>query len=93
MSGLRTIFAFIVVIIIVLLGIFYNDIRGYEKIERVNEWVLYYCEDCDEHESTYDGYILINGFAELPFDEAIEDDFFEDDIEQDIIQLIEEYEQ
>ena len=89
MSGIRTVVALIIVVLIVLVGIFYNDIRGYEKIERVNEWVLYYCVDCDEDENLYDGYILLNGFAELTVNEAIETEYFEDDIEQEIIALIE----
>ena len=89
MSGFRIVLALIIVVLIVLVGIFYNDIRGYEKIERVNEWVLYYCVDCDEDENLYDGYILLNGFAELTVNEAIETEYFEDDIEQEIIALIE----
>lgn len=92
MSGFRTIVALIIVIIIVLVGVFYNDIRGYEKIERINEWVLYYCEDCNLEETEYDGYILINGFAEMSVDEAIETEYFNNDIESQIILLIEEYE-
>lgn len=92
MSGLRTVVALIIVVIIVLVGIFYNDIRGYEKIERVNEWVLYYCEDCDGSETEYDGYILINGFTEMSVDEAIETGFFSNEIEEEIIVLIGEFE-
>lgn len=89
MSVLRTSVALIIVVIIVLIGLFYNDLRGYEKIQRINEWVLFYCEDCDQEETMYDGYILINGFAELSVDEAIESSYFENDIEQEIIDLIE----
>ena len=89
MNSLRTVLAFIIVVAIILLGIFYNDIKGYEKIERINEWVLYYCEKCDQSESEYDGYILVNGFAELPFDEALETEYFSDEIEQEIISIIE----
>ena len=79
----------VIVIVIVLLGVFYNDIRGYEKIDRVNEWVLYYCEDCDQGETVYDGYLLLNGFSELSVDEAIEISYFTEDIELEIIALIE----
>jgi len=92
MSGFRTVIALIIVVIIVLVGVFYNDIRGYDKIERINEWVLYYCEDCDLEETEYDGYILINGFAEMSVDEALEIEYFNNDLEQEIILLIEEYE-
>ena len=92
MSGFRTVVALVIVVAIIILGIFYNDIRGYEKIERINEWVLYYCEKCDQSESDYDGYILINGFAELPFDEALETEYFDDEIEQEIISIIESWE-
>lgn len=89
MSGFRLAIALVIVIVIVLLGIFYYDLKGYEKVERINEWVLYYCEECDEDKTQYDGYILINGFEELSFDEALENDYFTEEIDQEIMSLIE----
>ncbi|MBN2604640.1 MAG: hypothetical protein JXR62_02305 [Bacilli bacterium] len=41
MGNLRVIATLIVVTIIALLSIFQMQIRGYEKIARLNEWVLY----------------------------------------------------
>lgn len=89
MSGIRTVFALAVVIMIVLLGVFYNDLRGYQKVERINQWVLYYCEECDQDESIYDGYVLLNGFTEMTVEDAIDSDYFDQETEQEIIDLIE----
>lgn len=42
MGNLRIAATFIIVLIIALLSIFQMQLRGYEKIERLNQWVLYY---------------------------------------------------
>ena len=42
MGNLRIVVTFLIVLIIALLSVFQMQLRGYEKIERLNQWVLYY---------------------------------------------------
>lgn len=48
MKGLRIGVTFIIVLTIFLLSVFQMQLRGYEKIGRVEEWTIYYegNEDC-----------------------------------------------
>ncbi len=78
----------IIAVSIALFALFYTDIKGYEKIERVNEWVLYYCDSCGDEKDLYKGYILMNGFQEITFNEAIERSFFNQEVEDEIIDII-----
>jgi len=47
MKGLRVGVTFVIVLTIFLLSMFQMQLRGYEKIGRVEEWTVYY-EDKDE---------------------------------------------
>jgi hypothetical protein len=85
MNGLRAGVTLILVGVFVLVGLFYNELRGYDEVARINEWVLYYCSDCREDDgSMYDGFILLNGFTEMTVEEAFETNFFDEDIEEKI---------
>ena len=50
MGNLRVIATLLIVTLIALLSVFQMQIRGYEKIERLNEWVLYVkpLDQCDD---------------------------------------------
>jgi len=47
MNMLRLIITLVVIIIICLLSFFQMELRGYEKIARLNEWTLYIKEEDD----------------------------------------------
>ena len=89
MNKIRVIFTFIIVLAISILAIFQMDIRGFEKVERINEWVLYYGEDLEvDDELLYPHYIVKSGFEEMSLDDAIEDDLFDAEELEYIMDLI-----
>lgn len=91
MNKLRAITTLILVAAIAIIAIFQNNIRGYEEIERINEWVLYYNTN-EEIDDTldYPHYIVKSGFMEKSLDEAIEEDLFNTEELDRILELIAE---
>ena len=93
MKGLRLGVTFIFVLVIFLLGVFQMQLRGYEKIGRIEEWTVYYNEDhCDEDvvlvynnsEGSYEfdcvnseTYIVKRGFEEYSLLEALNSEYIE----------------
>jgi hypothetical protein len=79
MSNLRALATFLVLIIVVLLAVFQMRLRGYEKVERINEYVLYKDIDYDcklVHGDAYDldcaeMYIVKSGFYEVTIEDAL----------------------
>ncbi len=87
----RIIFVFIVSIIsLTLIYTSFNQ-KGYEKVGRVNEYVLYYDESFDSEEEL-DKYILKEGFYEIRLGEAIENEELTEEYIENIFELIEEFE-
>ena len=88
MSNIRAGITFVIVLLIVLLSVFQMQLRGYEKVGRINEWILYYKnETCataeeeiyqDESYTYYlgcissDQYLVKSGFQEVLLKEALE---------------------
>lgn len=89
MSWLRAGVTFVIVLLIVLLSAFQMQLRGYDKIGRINEYVLYYKNEAIEHVETEifrDGedtyylpsnnehlYLVKSGFQEFGLLEALDD--------------------
>ena len=68
-------------------------IRGFEEVERINAWVLYYDANGDLDENMdYPKFIVKSGFEEKTLDEAIEEGLFDQNELELIYDLIEEYE-
>jgi hypothetical protein len=89
----RIIFIFIVSIISVVLILFSLNYKGYDKVGRVNEYVVYYQEEADQDQSLYDGYILRLGFYEVAVEEAIENQEISQEYIEMLIVLINDYEE
>ena len=101
MKGLRLWIMFIIVIIIIFMSIFHMQLKGYEKIGRVEEWSIYYNEDfCDLNEELiYDdgeeeyqfecgnseAYIIKRGFEEHSLLDALNEGYIELSDIEDII--------
>lgn len=91
MSNLRAVATLILIAGIALLAIFQMQIRGYTKVARINEWVLYQDEDMEcevlEIEGYYlecgNSYIIKTGFEEKSLIDGVTDENIT------IIQLIE----
>ena len=45
MKGLRLGVTFFIVLVLFLLSVFQMQLRGYEKISRLEEWTVYYAEE------------------------------------------------
>lgn len=91
MKAIRTISISIIVVLVSLLAIFQMDIRGYDKIERINAYVLYYSETYEpEDEEDYPGFLVKSGFEEMTLDQAFEDELFTNEEVIEILELIEE---
>lgn len=75
MKTSRILFIAIVSIIAVALILFSLNNKGYEKVGRVNEYVLYYDQSIDDG-SKYGGYIIKLGFYEEPLSDALETTVF-----------------
>ena len=88
---IRVVFTLLIVSAIALVAIFQNDLKGYEKVDRINEWVLYYNDI--ENETGYKDYIVKSGFEEKRLDEAIIEGLFTETELELIDQLIEEFEE
>ena len=101
MKGLRLWIMFIIVIIIIFMSIFHMQLKGYEKIGRVEEWSIYYNEDfCieddvlvyDSTEGSYEfecvnskTYIVKSGFEEHSLLDALNEGYIELSDIEDII--------
>lgn len=55
MNGLRIGVTFVIVLVLFLLSVFQMQLRGYEKIGRVEEWTIYYEteDDCFTEEEIF----------------------------------------
>lgn len=91
MNTVRVVFTLVIVVAICVLAFFQMNLKGYEKVERINEWVLYYDtnEEVDE-DLDYPRYIVKSGFEEKSLDEAIDDGLFDESELELILELIEE---
>lgn len=78
MNAVKIVSTFLLVLGIVIVAIFQMRIRGYEEVERINAWVLYYDAEIDnnEEELLYPHYIVKSGFEEKSLDDAIEEGLF-----------------
>ena len=87
----RIIFIAIVAIISIALIFFTMNLKGYQKIGRVNEYVLYYDETLVS-DIEYSGYILKQGFYEVTLIEALEKDELSIEYQRIIFDMILEWE-
>ena len=87
----RIIFIAIVAIISIALIFFTMNLKGYQKIGRVNEFVLYYDETLVS-DIEYSGYILKQGFYEVTLIEALEKDELSIEYQRIIFDMILEWE-
>ena len=101
MNGLRLVVTFIIVMVIFLLGVFQMQLRGYEKIGRIEGWNIYYNEDhCEEDvvlvynnsEGSYEfecvnseTYIVKRGFEEYSLFDALSSEYIEISDLEDLI--------
>lgn len=86
MSNLRAAATFLVLLTVIVLAIFQMQLRGYEKIARLNQFVLYEtdvetCIDVTvviESEETIirceNAYVVTSGFQEYTILDALEED-------------------
>jgi len=89
MNKLRVGATFILIVMVVIIAMFQMDIRGYEEVERINEWVLYYSVETNSDDMlNYDNYIVKSGFSEKSLVDAIEEGLFNDDELDEIENLI-----
>ena len=101
MSGVRTVATLILVLTIALLSVFQMQIRGFDKVERINEWVLYYHEAEELSFSSnytvvvYSNYVLVQGFEEKILSEVYlnEYDLLTEDEWQDVQELVDTWEE
>lgn len=96
MSTLRAVATFVVLLGILTLAIFQMQIRGYERVARLNQYVLYEtepetCEDVTVTVESEDliitcenAYLVTSGFSEYRLEEALSEGII-------TIQDIEEY--
>lgn len=102
MNLVRAFVTFLIVLMVVLLAIFQMRIRGYEEVDRLNEYVLYYNEEQICQDALYSSgdieyriecesqYIVKSGFAEYTVVEALQEEMIQlDDIEPYIRYTIE----
>jgi poly-beta-hydroxyalkanoate depolymerase len=67
------------------------DIRGYDKVERINAYVLYYNDSyVNEDEEVYPGFLVKSGFEEMTLDQAIKDELFTSEELVEVLLLVEE---
>ena len=88
----RIVFIAIVSIIAIGLILFSSKYKGYEKVGRVNEYVIYYDETQDDT-SLYGGYLIKVGFYEISFQEAIDQEEINQEYINQIQLLITAYEE
>jgi hypothetical protein len=104
MENLRVIATLVVVAAIAILSIFQMQIRGYEKVGRINEWVLYIdepniCETdlekihSDETNHYYlpcsrENYIIKSGFEERSIEYVLDEEFITITELDELIELI-----
>jgi len=85
MNNLRIGATFVIVLVLFLLSAFQMQLRGYEKIARVEEWTIYYktddyCFTDDENEYYFyclesDRYLIKRGFEEYSLVFALENGY------------------
>ena len=100
MDAVRIFATLFFVIVIALLSVFQMQIRGFEKVERINEWVLYYNSEQGEDVQVIDvpveyyKYTVKQGFEEKNLAEvyANEHELFTQVEWQDIDDLVNERE-
>lgn len=85
MSNLRAISTFLLLLLISLLAIFQMQLRGYTKIARLNQYVLYETdmETCEDVTMTIasevitiecqNAYLVTSGFSEYRIEDALEE--------------------
>lgn len=64
------------------------NLRGFEKVGRINEYVLYYNQELDTEDTVYSGYYVKLGFEEIPLSEALESDTFTNEEVTEINEMI-----
>jgi len=100
MNGLRIGFTFVIVLAIFLLSVFQMQLRGYDKIGRIEEFTIYYNgeEICDPQigpfytDDTFEYYYLCSNEDNLMVKNGFEEQTIEYVIRNDIF-TIEELEQ
>ena len=86
----RIIFIAIVAILSIGLIVFTMNLKGYEKIGRVNEYVLYY-DEARVNDNALSGYVLKQGFYEVTLIDALANDELSDEYVTIIYDMIEEW--
>jgi len=95
MNGLRIGVTFVIVLAIFLLSVFQMQLRGYEKIGRVEEYTIYYNgeETCEPQtgpfytDETYDYYYQCSNEGNLMVKNGFEEQTIEYVIENDIFTI------